>query len=116
MSAAMTDTTEVALGALESLTEGTPTRINIAGRPPVCVYLVDGQVYVTDNACTHGDASLSDEGELDGFTIVCLYHNGAFDIRTGEVLNPPCNRPLRTYPVTVRNGQIWIDIAGADED
>jgi nitrite reductase/ring-hydroxylating ferredoxin subunit len=112
----MTDVTEIALGPLASLTEGAPTRINITGRPPVCAYLVDGQVYVTDNACTHGDASLGDEGELDGFTIVCLYHDGAFDIRTGEVLNPPCNRPLRTYPVTVRDGQVWIAISAAGED
>lgn len=71
----------------------------------LAVYNVDGQFYVTDDRCTHGPGSLS-EGYLDGCVIECDFHNGAFDIRTGEVVAPPCMVPLKTYEVVVENGDV----------
>jgi nitrite reductase/ring-hydroxylating ferredoxin subunit len=55
---------------------------------------------VTDDHCTHGPGSLSD-GYLDGFEIECDFHNGKFDIRTGEVTAPPCMIPVKTYKVII---------------
>ena len=71
----------------------------------LAVYNVDGQFYVTDDRCTHGPGSLS-EGYLDGCVIECDFHNGAFDIRTGEVVAPPCMVPLKTYEVVVVNDDV----------
>jgi len=71
----------------------------------LAVYNVDGEFYVTDDRCTHGPGSLS-EGYLDGCVIECDFHNGAFDIRTGEVVAPPCMVPLKTYDVVVENGDV----------
>lgn len=71
----------------------------------LAVYNVDGEFYVTDDRCTHGPGSLS-EGYLDGCVIECDFHNGAFDIRTGEVVAPPCMVPLKTYEVVVENGEV----------
>lgn len=62
------------------------------------VYQVDGEYFVTNDACTHGPGSLS-EGILEGHVIECDFHNGCFDIRNGEVVAPPCLVPLRTYVV-----------------
>jgi nitrite reductase/ring-hydroxylating ferredoxin subunit len=93
---------------LDDLTEGQPLRAEIAGYAPFAVYLVGGQCYVTDDTCTHGKASLADEGELDGFTIVCTWHDGAFDIRTGAVKAIPCTEPIRTYPAIVQDGGVHI--------
>ncbi|MEX0603543.1 MAG: non-heme iron oxygenase ferredoxin subunit [Marinobacter sp.] len=71
----------------------------------LAVYNVDGHFYVTDDRCTHGPGSLS-EGYLDGCVIECDFHNGAFDIRTGEVVAPPCMVPLKTYEVVVENNDV----------
>lgn len=71
----------------------------------LAVYNVDGRFYVTDDRCTHGPGSLS-EGYLDGCVIECDFHNGAFDIRTGEVVAPPCMVPLKTYEVVVENNEV----------
>lgn len=71
----------------------------------LAVYNVDGEFYVTDDRCTHGPGSLS-EGYLDGCIIECDFHNGAFDIRTGEVVAPPCMVPLKTYEVVVEDGEV----------
>ena len=73
----------------------------------LAVYNVDGEFFVTDDLCTHGPGSLS-EGYMDGHVVECDFHNGAFDVRTGEVVAPPCIIPLKTYNVLVENGRVTI--------
>lgn len=75
----------------------------------LAVYKVEGEIFVTDDACTHGPGSLS-EGYLDGHVIECDFHNGAFDIRTGEVAAPPCMVPLKTYKVVVDGYDVMIEV------
>ena len=79
-----------------------------AGDLVVAVFNVDGTFYVIDDHCTHGPGSLS-EGYLDGFVIECNFHNGAFDVRTGEVVSPPCMIPVRTHPVVIEGGDVFIE-------
>ncbi len=74
----------------------------------VAVFKVGDRYYAIDNQCTHGPGLLS-EGEVDGDIVECNFHNGAFNIRTGEVVAPPCMIPIRTYYTEVREGQIYID-------
>ena len=74
----------------------------------VAVFRLGDRYYVIDDACTQGPGRLS-EGEVDGDIIECNFHNGAFNIRTGEIVAPPCMIPIRTYYTEVRDGQIYID-------
>jgi nitrite reductase/ring-hydroxylating ferredoxin subunit len=74
----------------------------------LAVFNIEGQFYVIDDACTHGPGSLS-EGYIDGDVIECDFHNGAFNIKTGEVVAPPCMIPVRTYATTVENGKVYIE-------
>ena len=79
----------------------------------LAVFHLGDRYYVTDDSCTHGPGSLS-EGDIDGEVIECNFHNGAFNIVTGEVVAPPCMVPLRTYEVSVVDGQVCIaDPAGS---
>lgn len=73
----------------------------------LAVYKVDEQVYVTDDRCTHQEASLSD-GYLDGTTIECPRHQGIFNICTGKVLRTPPEKGLRAYETKVVNDRILI--------
>src|SRR5215471_7089729 len=75
----------------------------------LAVFNLDGEFYVTDDACTHGPGSLS-EGFIEGDVVECNFHNGQFNIRTGEVVSPPCMIPMKTYPATVENGKIVIEL------
>jgi nitrite reductase/ring-hydroxylating ferredoxin subunit len=75
----------------------------------LAVYNVEGTFYVTDDACTHGPGSLS-EGFLEGEVIECNFHQGCFNVRTGEVVAPPCMIPIKTYPAAVENDTIFIEI------
>jgi len=80
-----------------------------AGELTLAVYNVDGAFYVTDDQCTHGPGSLS-EGYLGGDVIECNFHNGQFNVRTGEVVSPPCMVPIKTYKTSVENGRVLIEI------
>jgi nitrite reductase/ring-hydroxylating ferredoxin subunit len=73
------------------------------------VFNVGGAFYVTDDMCTHGPGSLS-EGYIEGDIVECNFHNGQFNIRTGEVVSPPCMVPVKTYPATVVDGKVTIEV------
>jgi len=75
----------------------------------LAVFNLEGEFYVTDDTCTHGPGSLS-EGCIEGVKVVCDFHDGAFDIRTGEVLAPPCLIPLKTYKTVVQDGKVYISL------
>jgi nitrite reductase/ring-hydroxylating ferredoxin subunit len=75
----------------------------------LAVFNLDGEFFVTDDLCTHGPGSLS-EGYIDGDIVECNFHNGQFNIRTGEVVAPPCMVPIKTYPVTVLDGRVTIEV------
>lgn len=106
----MTGPGDIRLCDLASVSEATPTRVTLDGRAAVAVFKVGDEVYVTDDLCTHGQASLSEDGELEGYTIICSWHEGAFDIRTGDATARPCIESLRVYPVSIREGGIYITL------
>ena len=99
--------TRVELCKADQVAAGTALRVE-AGGVTVAVFNVDGQFYVTDDACTHGPGSLS-EGFIDGDVVECNFHNGQFNIKTGEVVAPPCMVPMRTYKTVVENGRAVIE-------
>ena len=75
----------------------------------LAVFNVDGEFFVTDDACTHGPGSLS-EGYIEGYVVECNFHNGQFNIRTGEVVSPPCMVPVKAYPVVIEAGRVFIEV------
>ena len=75
----------------------------------VALYKVDGEIFATDDACTHGAASLSGEGTLRGRIVECSWHNGCFDVATGEACASPCSVALKTYPVKIVNGVVHLE-------
>jgi len=80
------------------------------GSMTLAVFNVDGSFYVTDDHCTHGPGSLS-EGYITGDVVECDFHNGAFNVRTGEVVQPPCMIPIKTYRTVVDgDGFVSIDV------
>src|ERR1700731_4574919 len=66
----------------------------------LALYNVGGEVFATDNVCTHAYALLTD-GWLDDNIIECPLHGGQFDVCTGKAVCSPAEADLRTYPVRV---------------
>jgi nitrite reductase/ring-hydroxylating ferredoxin subunit len=85
-------------------------RFEVDGLPALAVYNLSGDFYVTNDCCTHMEASLA-EGTLDGDVIECPFHGGAFNVRTGEVAERPPVKPLPTYETRVDNDVVVILVA-----
>ncbi|MFZ0071857.1 MAG: non-heme iron oxygenase ferredoxin subunit [Xanthobacteraceae bacterium] len=101
-------TSRIELCSCEDVPEGSALRVE-NGLLTLAVFNVEGEFYVTDDACTHGPGSLS-EGYIEGDVVECNFHNGQFNIRTGAVVSPPCMVPIKTYPARVENGKVVIEV------
>jgi nitrite reductase/ring-hydroxylating ferredoxin subunit len=99
----------VALCAAAAVGPDTPLRV-VLGNEAYAVFNLDGRFYATQDQCTHGPGSLA-EGFVMGTEIECPFHQGRFDIRTGEPTGAPCIQALRTWAVHVIDGQLFIDPA-----
>jgi nitrite reductase/ring-hydroxylating ferredoxin subunit/uncharacterized membrane protein len=61
-----------------------------------------------DDRCTHRGASLAD-GVLACDIVQCPWHGSQFNVHTGEVNRGPADEPIATYPITVRDGRLWLE-------
>ena len=95
------------LCSADEVAPGNALRVE-SGDLVLAVFNVEGEYYVTDDLCTHGPGSLA-EGYNDGDVVECNFHNGQFNINTGEVVSPPCMVPVKTYKTTVENGRVVIE-------
>ena len=73
----------------------------------VCVVNVHGRYYAINNICTHEGGPLAD-GKLEGYEVECPWHGSKFDVRTGEVTNPPASEPEPTYEVKVDGNNLVV--------
>jgi glycine betaine catabolism B len=73
----------------------------------VCIANVDGKYYAIGNVCTHEGGPLAD-GSLEGYEVECPWHQSKFDVRTGEVTNPPASESEPTYEIKVVGNSILI--------
>lgn len=93
--------------ACDEVPDSKPKKVVVPGHPAVAVYRLDGEYFVTEDACTHGNGSLSMGKILEDGEIRCPVHRGSFDIRTGRAVAYPCTEPLMTFPVEVRDGFVY---------
>jgi 3-phenylpropionate/trans-cinnamate dioxygenase ferredoxin subunit len=79
----------------------------MVGMEPVVLANVDGTIHAVVDRCSHEDLPLSD-GELDGDILVCQYHGARFDVASGAPRGLPAVKPVKTFPVEIREGEIYI--------
>ncbi len=92
--------------ALDDVPEGDVVAVKVAGKE-IALYEVEGEIFATDNLCTHGAARMSD-GFLEGREIECPLHQGRFDVCTGKAMCAPLTEDIRTYPVRIENMRVML--------
>jgi len=95
--------------SLEDVAKGSAISAEIDGTAVAIVHADDDNVYAVHDQCSHAAVALS-EGEVDGCTLECWLHGSRFDLRTGRPSGLPATEPVATYPVEVRDGDIYIDL------
>ena len=92
--------------ATADVAEGQVVAANVRGRP-IALYKFEGDIFATDDECTHECVPLSD-GYLDGCVIECPLHAGMFDIRTGKALCEPATEDVAVYPVKIVGPDVYV--------
>jgi toluene monooxygenase system ferredoxin subunit len=70
---------------------------------------VEGRVQAFEDRCAHQGVPLS-QGRLQAGVLTCSAHEWQYDAATGQGLNP-CGVSLKSFPVEVRDGDIWVELA-----
>lgn len=96
--------TDVAAEA--DLTEGTPKRVT-AGEAPVLLVRRGAEIYAIAATCSHLGGPL-DEGEVDGDTVSCPWHNSVFCLQDGKVRHGPATIAQPAYDVRRENGRVLV--------
>jgi len=75
------------------------------------VFNLDGEYLAIEDRCSHDDGPLA-EGLLDAAncTIECPRHGSLFDLRTGVPKTLPAYEPVDTFPVTIEDDIIKLEI------
>ena len=95
------------VGRVEDVAKGTAIPVEVDGVEIAVVHADDDNIYAVRDECSHAAIALS-EGEVDGCTLECWLHGSRFDLRTGEPTGLPAVEPVATFPVEVRDGDIYV--------
>ena len=96
----------VRVGAVDDIKPGDVIQVEVDDEP-VVVANTGSEFLATTDICSHEYVLLHD-GWLEGETIECPQHGSKFDMRTGEVLNPPATQPILVYEVKVDGTDVYV--------
>lgn len=91
----------------DEIARDTAMRFDSDGKTFAVFRTANDEFYATDGLCTHEQIHLAD-GMLMDDEIECPQHFGRFNVRTGEALSAPVCIDLKTYPVEVSDGRVFI--------
>ena len=98
----------------DELRDGELIPVEIDGTPVVLVRHL-GAFYAVQNNCSHRDFPLSEAGfDPRDEVLVCAWHGGCFDIRTGQAVVLPAVEAVETFPVRLsEDGWVEIGLTGS---
>ena len=98
----------VKVANLDELAEEKPRAIRVEGQS-IALFKHNGNIYATDNQCPHMGYPLT-RGRVRGGVLTCDWHGWSYDMGGGGCFTGGCD-DLSTFPVEVREDEIYIDVA-----
>ncbi|MGA2286126.1 MAG: non-heme iron oxygenase ferredoxin subunit [Dehalococcoidia bacterium] len=94
--------------ATSDVPPGTVKVVELKGRR-IAVCNVGGEFFAVDDVCTHDGGPLGNGRLCDG-EIECPRHGGRFDVRSGRATVFPAINAIRTYPVSLHEGNVTLSL------
>jgi len=79
------------------------------GDREILVCRIDDHYFAVASRCTHSAWPLSSE-PIEGMEIICTLHGARFDLRDGCPTGGPANKPLATFPIELRDGELYVSV------
>ena len=103
---------------IEALGSGGRKVLRRRGRQ-ILLFAAGGRLFAVAARCPHegyplSEGTLSDAGPGGACLLTCDWHNWKFDLATGAAVVG--RDPVRTFPVEVRHGEIFLDLADPPPD
>lgn len=70
---------------------------------------IDGEFYATGCCCTHYGAPLTD-GTLHGDEVICPWHSAVFNLKTGDLSEPPALDALARYATRIDGDDVVVTL------
>lgn len=99
------------VATIESLTDGTPQRMDVNGTA-ILLYRQNAAIYAVGAVCPHAGGPL-DQGDFDGHCVTCPWHQSVFDLRDGSIVHGPTTFPAPSFETRINAGMVEIRATGA---
>lgn len=90
------------------LDEGAIATVDLKGTH-VLLSRIGGDVSAVSGVCTHEEADLG-LGFVIEDRVVCPLHLSQFELKTGQVMNPPATEPLKRLNVKIEGDTILVEV------
>lgn len=97
---------------IDELDEGEALKVdcNIDGIDAIAVFNFNGEFFAMNDKCSHGNASMSEGYLEDDGTVECPLHASRFCLKTGVPQCVPATEPIRTFPVSIEDGSLFVEL------
>jgi nitrite reductase/ring-hydroxylating ferredoxin subunit len=103
---------EQRIASTSEVPEGSGIAVDV-GAKRIAVFRYRGQLFALDETCPHRGGPLH-AGSIEEGVVLCPWHMWRFELATGCSPVNPLSR-VRTYPVRVSGGDVFIVIDPAQE-
>ena len=101
---------DVEVAPLEELGPGS-MRLVPVGSQRIGVFNCGGRLLAIEDRCSHDDGALCQgDWEPDTCIVVCPRHGARFDLETGIPMTLPAFLPVSTFPVSVKDGMVVVEV------
>ncbi len=100
----------ISVAPVQEFPDGSARSVRVSEDLQVAVFRVKGRFYALEDRCSHQEAPLSEGEIVDDCCVKCPWHGAKFDLATGRALTLPAVAPVRTFPVIVENGQVFVEV------
>lgn len=93
---------------INDIREGEAKGVEVDGIS-ILIVRYNGKVFAFEDRCSHQEMPISENYEIEGGKLICMWHGAEFDIETGKNISLPAPAPLRKFEVSVdENGDIYV--------
>ncbi|WP_423746171.1 Rieske 2Fe-2S domain-containing protein (plasmid) [Haladaptatus sp. SPP-AMP-3] len=100
-----TEQSFVRVADADDLREDSPQIVHADGHS-IGLFFHEGEVHAVDNRCPHMGFPLT-KGSVDDGILTCHWHHARFELSCGDTFDPFAD-DVRTYPVEVRDGDVYV--------